>query len=185
MSAPLLKGGERDAPDGSAAQLLGDSSHVVDVALNSERQGARHVNRRTRADSEHEHVVVGAGARGQPQAVSARRDRLAGIPADSLPGSRSPTSRCCWAPSWTRRSSASGSWARACRGGKRSPPGAARLASVEGTGGAAAGGGALRLCRSAGARCRSERAGSRPDAGAGPRSRPRTTVGRARARLDR
>ena len=46
-------------------------------------------------------------------------------------------------------------------------------------------GGALRLSGSAGARRRSERAGSPPDAGVGPRSRPRTVVGRARARLDR
>jgi hypothetical protein len=43
---------------------------------------------------------------------------------------------------------------------------------VEGTGGAPAGGGAVRLSGSAGARCRSESAGSRPDGGAGPRSRP-------------
>jgi hypothetical protein len=51
--------------------------------------------------------------------------------------------------------------------------------------GVPAGGGVVRLSGSAGARCPSERAGSPPDAGAGPRSRPRTTVGRARARRDR
>jgi hypothetical protein len=60
-----------------------------------------------------------------------------------------------------------------------------RRAVVEGTGGAAAGGGAVRLSGSAAARSRSERAGSPPYVGAGPRWRPRTTVGRARARLDR
>ncbi len=51
--------------------------------------------------------------------------------------------------------------------------------------GSPADGGAVRLSGSAGARCRSETAGSPPDSGAGTRSRPRTTVGRARAQPDR